>query len=338
MSIQVDCPACHKHLKVPADTIGRSAKCPSCGHVWTVSDPGEVSPPRQELGVYRLRDDDGRPPAPIPVEPIDAAPTQEAEWVTPIDPTAPAAAPAGTGATDSCPNCKKPMQPEAVLCINCGFNRRTGKQLKTVSRRLESHWDTVGFPYWARLLVYVLFLFLAPLLVSVLVLLIVNDPVAVQSIVKHATLGLVILLSWMLLCLLALGTLRRVTITRNVAGKALLIRQWWVGFLPVHRSTLDLERYTTIRLSAKHTVGLDLQSLLFMLLFLFLCGLPGVVYAMIRLSTTTRIGAFTLEIGGDADITGAEDVERIVICRERSEVGVRRLGDALEQIAGMRYG
>ena len=41
-------------------------------------------------------------------------------------PVAPAAAPA-----NACPNCASPMPQGAVLCINCGYDTRTGKKFTT---------------------------------------------------------------------------------------------------------------------------------------------------------------------------------------------------------------
>ncbi len=36
----------------------------------------------------------------------------------------------------SCPNCKSPFEPEAVLCIGCGYNLESGKLLRT--KRVET--------------------------------------------------------------------------------------------------------------------------------------------------------------------------------------------------------
>jgi uncharacterized Zn finger protein (UPF0148 family) len=32
---------------------------------------------------------------------------------------------------DTCPNCEEPLAEGAVLCVNCGYDTRTGKILKT---------------------------------------------------------------------------------------------------------------------------------------------------------------------------------------------------------------
>lgn len=31
-----------------------------------------------------------------------------------------------------CPECKAPMQPEAIICIECGYNETLGKKMKTI--------------------------------------------------------------------------------------------------------------------------------------------------------------------------------------------------------------
>ena len=35
------------------------------------------------------------------------------------------------GGRDRCPNCGSTMKPDAVICVNCGFNRAEGKKLDT---------------------------------------------------------------------------------------------------------------------------------------------------------------------------------------------------------------
>ncbi len=45
--------------------------------------------------------------------------------------TPPATGPAPAKSPDGCPGCGKPVTPEQVICVNCGFNLKTGKRTKT---------------------------------------------------------------------------------------------------------------------------------------------------------------------------------------------------------------
>jgi hypothetical protein len=67
-------------------------------------------------------------------------------------PSSPDAAP------NACPGCGKPLAAEAVLCVNCGFNRETGERLETVSIRFKGHWNNVHLPLWGRLLAFAILL------------------------------------------------------------------------------------------------------------------------------------------------------------------------------------
>jgi len=43
MKIQVECPECGKTLLVPAEAVGKQARCPGCRHIFDVVDPSEES-------------------------------------------------------------------------------------------------------------------------------------------------------------------------------------------------------------------------------------------------------------------------------------------------------
>jgi hypothetical protein len=216
------------------------------------------------------------------------------------------------------------MTPGAVLCIHCGFNRKTRKQLRTVSRRPQDHWYKGGLSYLVRLLLYFLILLLSGGLSAVLA----RD---FSVIIALVPLGL-----WLVPGALLLGTTQRITVTRTAAGKPVLIRRRLIAFVPAGRTTLDLEPYTTIRPRAEPG-GLDAQVIVPLLLLLLLCFVPGLVYLLVRL-TMAPPSLFLLEIGGDPDDYGLEQIPRQVVFRGYNEAKMRRAGDALEQIADMRYG
>ena len=90
--MKLRCPKCKVVLKLKPEHAGRKIKCPKCSAAFRVAAPQPESQPE---------------PAPDPdltVQPLVEAP---------------------------CPNCKADMAPEAVICMACGYNRRTGKQLST---------------------------------------------------------------------------------------------------------------------------------------------------------------------------------------------------------------
>jgi hypothetical protein len=95
--ISVMCP-CGKKLKAPASAVGKKAKCPKCGNVMTVKAP---PPPEEDNSLDALYD-------------LAAAGEQAA---------------AKQQLAPRCPGCQSPLAANAVLCVNCGYDTRSGKSL-----------------------------------------------------------------------------------------------------------------------------------------------------------------------------------------------------------------
>jgi hypothetical protein len=218
-----------------------------------------------------------------------------------------------------CPHCGSYMAPDAVVCIDCGFNRKTGKLLRTISKRFERHWDSSDFPYWVRLVLF-------GVLVGLLCL-----PVVFSEDLAMAVLLLGV---GSVLGALLLGTLKRITLTRDREGRVLVLRRWWVGFLPTARSTVDLTDYGVIRLGHKQgTFGWDI--LLFLLLLCLIGLLPGL---LLWWWLWMRRGQFTLEIAGTPNIRRDTEVDPLLLYRGASEVQMRAIAETLKEVGGLRYG
>ena len=63
MSQIVSCPSCHNPLRVPADLLGRSVRCPACQMVFEAAAP--TAPPTPAIPALSLDDD----PSPTPAAP-----------------------------------------------------------------------------------------------------------------------------------------------------------------------------------------------------------------------------------------------------------------------------
>jgi predicted Zn finger-like uncharacterized protein len=59
----IECPQCHRQLRVPEGMIGRLVKCPACAVTFTVSDAPEARPASPEVAGL-----DPRPSEPIPFQ------------------------------------------------------------------------------------------------------------------------------------------------------------------------------------------------------------------------------------------------------------------------------
>ncbi len=95
--ITFDCPSCGQSLEAPAEYAGEEVACPNCQTTLTVPGP-----------------------------------------ITIIIPETEAAAEAEPGATDAstavCAECGAPMEPDAVLCLKCGYHQ-------TLKRRIQTDFD-----------------------------------------------------------------------------------------------------------------------------------------------------------------------------------------------------
>ena len=105
--IAARCP-CGKAFHVPAGLAGKKVKCPACQQPVPIGAAEPPLPDGLEVGgVGGLLDEVGFQKS---------------------------------AASHRCPECREDLAPEAILCIHCGYNLETGKQLKTkiVGRRTKT--------------------------------------------------------------------------------------------------------------------------------------------------------------------------------------------------------
>ena len=132
--IHVMCP-CGKKLKAPATAAGKKARCPACGNTLVIA-PGEglADAPAMPPPIARSKPPAATPP-PMP-KPAQSAPPAigipEEEQDNSLDAMYTLAEQARTvpepTAVGSCPQCKSPLAAGAVLCVNCGYDVRTGRK------------------------------------------------------------------------------------------------------------------------------------------------------------------------------------------------------------------
>lgn len=140
MAIEFVCSSCGRVLKLRDEAAGKRGRCPHCKAVITVPEtavseedlieiiPTDAPSPKKSPPLPP------KPPEPMPSEPPVARPAPDEPLARPKSPEPPKPTkPEGK----PCPDCGKPLAEGAVICINCGFNLKTGKKLQTVFEEPE---------------------------------------------------------------------------------------------------------------------------------------------------------------------------------------------------------
>ncbi len=136
--------ACSARFRVPATAAGKRIKCPKCAEPVRVSaGPVDAKSPDSS----RDPSGQGRTTATSSASIGKAMPRKAARPITNEAIAAPAtgdllemlagdeatAVTTDPGMKQTCPNCASPMASEAVICVGCGYDRRTGKTRKMAS-------------------------------------------------------------------------------------------------------------------------------------------------------------------------------------------------------------
>jgi len=106
MPIKVTC-QCGQRFAAKDELAGKRVKCPKCGEVLMIGQAGPKPAPKREA-----------PPAAAPAPAAAAAPADDygLENLT---------------SGNACPGCGATLTPEAVLCVACGYNVKSGQQVQT---------------------------------------------------------------------------------------------------------------------------------------------------------------------------------------------------------------
>ena len=98
--ISFTCTACGQSLEAPEEMAGEATACPACEHALVI--PTQDSPAQADISPLQAA--------------VNEAIVAEDEPVSD---------------EKKCPNCGAGMQPDAILCVRCGFHEGLGKVIQT---------------------------------------------------------------------------------------------------------------------------------------------------------------------------------------------------------------
>jgi predicted Zn finger-like uncharacterized protein len=125
----ISCPECKTKIRAPESAIGKKIRCKACEHVFAVKPPNKPSeitatPPSKPAAEKKKAEPKGKAPPPPkeekpPLKPVPDEDEGNDDDGNPYDVTT-------LDETYRCPQCAAEMDgPEAIICLNCGFNVRT---------------------------------------------------------------------------------------------------------------------------------------------------------------------------------------------------------------------
>jgi ribosomal protein L40E len=215
-----------------------------------------------------------------------------------------------------CPGCKADLPREAVICIHCGFDLRTGKKLaseksrRRPKRRLQRLWDG-DMAMTTRIVITAVVLGI--LLLSAVLIAIEADAIG----------ALVVFVLFAPMVVLGLGTFTRTELTTNTREEPVIRLTRRCCFIVYEQKTHNPRKFD--RISLEHQgEGTGSMVLVFLLLFC-LCGVvPALVYVF------AFSGRFQVALL-------AEGAEPVVVYRGWSEALMREIGDAIAEGTGLGY-
>jgi hypothetical protein len=290
MGILLKCWSCGGPLKVSEKAAGESVECPRCRQILLVPEAcGSDHQQKQAITTV--------PPQEAPSTSLTAQPGAE-EIYRPED-----------AATRICPRCKILMEPAAILCVACGYNRKTGQTVEKRVERIDEDWH-LGLPLVARISV-----------ASVLA----GLGLLICLLAGGVWPGLAIAVLVILVLALAFGTYFDVHLVRNTRGKTSLTKRWWVSFVPVTRQTIDPRAFE--RLVLHYHRGPTIAHLVLLIALLLIGVCPGLFWWLWLMTRETII----LELSDTAR------QKRVVIFYGASENAMQDVVDWVKEVSELPF-
>jgi hypothetical protein len=276
----VICHGCGKAFDPPAGYTRAKIQCPGCGVICNIPAGARSAPApaaKKAAKSAPVEDDwfnDEPKIAPKEEEPVEAeidspVPSMELDGEEPDD----------VDVVDEdddrpyelreklgprCPKCKAELPPDGVVCVKCGFNRKTRKKAERTYQPIGRMWESdrtlanrlmlmgaaQGYHFFLGLMCYWFFGTFMPAIIA-----------------------------WFpltgMLCFL-LGTYDQITLTRDTRGRVRLIKQWRFAFVPMKPETVDVRGYEGVVSGPWMEVGVMEWVVLFSLLSWGV--VPGVIW------------------------------------------------------------
>jgi hypothetical protein len=313
MPVEIQCAGCKRRLRIRDEFLGRPVRCPGCGALWRPEEKIELEDEEEEIELVRADEDEE-------IQPVRAdEEEEEAEADVPVTveeeeqgiTTRPG--PRQRYGAAACPQCGAAMAAGAVVCLDCGYNRRTGRRHETVvkrlSRRRESEW-----PYALRLIMFAVW--------------------AIVGVLLFAILGTAISWGWFLLiapwivgAALYWGDWHAFEVERTRKGRLRFRNERYVAFIPLRGGTADAEDYAALVLDCTRRFSLAGCGMI----LLFLVTVPPLFMAY----ALNEYGAFSGRQAFRIYLRGRRPDEEFFLYRGTGEARMREIVEEIQKITDL---
>jgi hypothetical protein len=204
------------------------------------------------------------------------------------------------GVQRNCPECLRPLEPKAVLCVACGYHLQRRKKVTRTFKPLERHWES-GPTLAVRWRSYLICVGIASVL---------GLPVALLD----GELWSYLLGSWLMLVVLLafiLGTFDEMDLQRNEKGKITLTKTWRVCFVKQRPEKLPLGQFQGVVTGRLYEPGFWTWCLFVLMLLWGI--LPGLIWWYVAIHKEVVYVALGKTRGGvDRYIYRGWDEEKMV--------------------------
>ena len=232
---------------------GKQTRCPNCQSIIPIP-----------VSMQSITESSLAPPIPVHAPPPVDPPLGLTEELPPQVPQ-----------YNVCPECHTPLEAEAILCIQCGFNRKTGKRLSTKIKRKKINKKLEPSPsVQNRMIVWAV---LTGIPVLFFLFMVLTDFTLAEV--------LAFIFGWFMWALvwgLAWGSFSRAWIHRDAKQEIVIEKDHWVCFIPFKflRQNIYPTDYEYLYINFRRGLSDTHQAFFLVLILLLLCmgAFPGLFF------------------------------------------------------------
>ncbi|MGF1582980.1 MAG: hypothetical protein ACFCD0_26975 [Gemmataceae bacterium] len=187
------------------------------------------------------------------------------------------------GLQKSCPECDSQLDPNAMVCVSCGYHFGRRERVRKTYEPVDSEWES-GPPLGTRVQIF---------FGCILAWLLLGLP-ATQF---RPHLMLVVGGLWVAVCVIfgfLFGTFDHLRLTRNRKGKTTLVKTWYICFIPQKPFKIPLSEYDGVT-TGKWNESSCLAWIIFFAFLPFI--IPAIIWWYVAIHMDIFYAAFTRDQG-----------------------------------------